>query len=261
MLRKTAVQIVVSAAALIALGLPASAQLAQVAVTNAATFDAQFPLSPGCWATAFGDFGSVGVTTATAASAVPFPTTLAGAQVFVEGVAAPMSFAGPTQINFIVPKATPQRRVSLRITVSGGTVYDGTIQVWPVSPGLLSINPGDAGKPGAVLNQDGTLNSQANPARPGQAVVAFGVGADFSELPNDGAPAPSDRLVNTTSTAKAYISVAEAAVQFSGLAPGLVNAWQLNAIVPNQPFVNGQVVLQAEIAGIKTNAVSIWVAR
>jgi hypothetical protein len=32
-------------------------------------------------------------------------------------------------------------------------------------------------------------------------------------------------------------------------------------IVPDMPFVNGQVTLQAELSGVKTNLVTIWVAR
>ncbi len=261
MIQKIASRITISVLALLALGLPLHAQLSGVAITNAATFSAAFPLSPGCWATVFGDFASVGVSTATAADAVPFPATLGGVEVFVNDVAAPQSFAGPTQINFLVPAGTPEGRVPVRVAVSGITVYEGTIQVWPISPGLLSINPGDAARPGAVLNQDGSLNTVDNPAAPGETVVVFGVGADFSELPADGAPAPTDRLINTSTATSAYVSVAEAAVQFSGLAPGLVNAWQINVVVPNETFVDGQVTLQAEISGVKTNAVSFWVAR
>ena len=259
-MHKTVVKVALPIVGLLALSLPLQAQL-QVAVTNAATFEGQFPLSPGCWATAFAGFASVGVTTPTTATTVPFPTTLGGVQVLVDGVAAPLSFVGPLQINFLVPKATDEGRVPLRITLSGIAIFEGTIQIWPISPGLISIDPGQAHKPGAIRNQDSTLNSQDNPAAPGEVIQAFGVGADFAELPADGAAAPSDRLIETSTDAQAYVSVAEAVVQFSGLAPTLVNAWQLNVVVPDEEFVDGQVTLQAEIAGVKTNLVTFWVAR
>jgi uncharacterized protein (TIGR03437 family) len=148
--------------ALALMSLPLCAQ-ETVAVVNAASFEPQFPVAPGAWATAFGDFASVGVTN-TFADAVPFPTMLGGVQVFVNDVAAPMNFAGEGQINFLVPKETPTGRQPFRVAVSGMNTFEGTIQVFNVSPGLLSINPGDATKPGAVLNQDNTLNSQDNPA-------------------------------------------------------------------------------------------------
>jgi uncharacterized protein (TIGR03437 family) len=247
--------------ALIAFSPSLPAQLSQVAVTNAATFQGQFPLSPGCWGTAFADFASVGITTPSVAEAVPFPATLGGVQVLVNEVAAPLSFVGGTQANFLVPRNTPEGRVPFKVTLSGMTIYEGAIQIFPVSPGLISINPADETKPGAVLNQDSTLNTETNPAAPGQVIQIFGVGADFAELPEDGAPAPADRLIATSTPAQAYVSVAEATVQFSGLAPNLVNAWQLNVIVPDMPFVNGQVTLQAELSGVKTNLVTIWVAR
>lgn len=239
---------------------PVSAQLETAAVVNAASFQERFPLSPGCWATVFADFASQGVSN-TFADAVPFPTMLGGVQVFVNDVAAPMNFAGGGQINFLVPGETPEGRVPFRVEVSGMAIYEGSIQIWPTSPGLLSINPGDVARPGAVLNQDNTLNSQDNPAAPGEVVQIYGVGADFVELPADGAPAPTDRLISTSTPTLAYVSVAEAEVSFSGLAPGLVNAWQLNVIVPDVAFVDGQVPVQAEVGGIKTNAVSFWVAR
>jgi uncharacterized protein (TIGR03437 family) len=85
------------------------------------------------------------------------------------------------------------------------------------------------------------------------------VGADFSELPDNGAEAPLDRLIATTTATKVFVSVAEAAVQFSGLAPGLVNAWQINVSVPNESFVSGLVPVYASLGNLRTNTVSIWV--
>jgi uncharacterized protein (TIGR03437 family) len=231
-----------------------------VAVVNAASFQPGFPLSPGVYGSAFGDFASVGVTTSTLPDAVPFPTILSGVEVFVDGVAAPLSFVGSGQINFIVPKNTPTERVPFRIAVSSATVHEGTLDIFPVSPALISSSPGDPTKPGAVLNQDNSRNTQTNPAQRGQIVQIFGLGADFSELPDDGAAAPTDRLIRTSSDPQVFVSVAEADLQFSGLAPNLVNAWQINVTVPNQPFVTGQVPIVAYVQGIGTNLVSIWVA-
>ena len=239
------------------LSVPLCAQ-STVAVVNAASFEPQFPVAPGGWATAFGDFASVGVVN-TFADSVPFPTMLGGVQVFVNDVAAPMNFAGTGQINFLVPRETPTGRQPLRVAVSGMNTFEGTIQVFNVSPGLLSLNPGDAAKPGAVLNQDGTINSEQNPASRGEVISIYGVGADFSELPENGAEAPLDRLIATTTTTTVFVSVAEAMVQFSGLAPGLVNAWQINAFVPSDSFVAGLVPIYASLGNLRTNSVSIWV--
>jgi len=239
------------------LSLPLCAQ-STVAVVNAASFEPQFPVAPGAWATAFGDFASVGVSD-TPATSVPFPVTLGGVEVFVNNVAAPMNFAGVGQVNFLIPRETPTGRQPFRVAVSGMTTFEGEVQVFNISPALISLNPGDAAKPGAVLNQDGTINSEENPAGRGEVISIYGVGADFSELPENGAEAPLDRLIATTTATKVFVSVSEAAVQFSGLAPGLVNAWQINAFIPSESFVSGLVPIYASLGNLRTNSVSIWV--
>ncbi len=175
-------------------------------------------------------------------------------------VPSPMNYVGPLQINFLVPKSTPTGNVPLRITFSGVTLYDGSLNVWPISPGLLIAYPADPTQPGAILNQDYTLNSQQNPALRGSVIQVFGVGADFAELPNDGEPAPLDPLIHTTTAPKAWVSVAEAVVEFSGLAPSLVNTWQINVRVPDLTYISGQVPLVVELSGLRTNVVSFWVA-
>src|SRR5688572_27756071 len=77
---------------------PAFAQ-SSVAIVNGASFKADFPVSPGSWASAFGDFASVGISTETQNGVLPIPTTLGGVQVLVSGVAAPLNYVGPSQIN------------------------------------------------------------------------------------------------------------------------------------------------------------------
>jgi len=233
-----------------------------VAVVNAASFEVGFPVSPGCWASAFGDFASAGAGEG-AAGSLPFPTTMAGVQILVNDVAAALNFVGAAQINFLVPAETPaQGKVSFRVVVNGTTTFSGTINMWPVSPGLLSVNPGDPTRPGAVLNQDFTLNGPGNPAERGEVIQIFGVGADFASFPAvPGSAAPSDPPILTKTVPKVYVSTVEAAVQFSGLAPGLVNTWQINVVVPDKPFLKGQTPIVAGIQGAKTNLVSIWVAK
>src|SRR5690606_29944404 len=115
---------------------PAIAQ-SSVAVVNGASFKPGFPVSPGSWASAFGDFASVGITTETQNGVLPVPTTLGGVQVLVNNIAAPLNYVGPGQINFIVPAATAEGKQPLKITVSGLSTFDGFINVWPVSPGIF----------------------------------------------------------------------------------------------------------------------------
>ena len=70
------------------------------AVVNGASFAAGAPVAPGSIASIF---GSNLASTSAAVAGVPLPTLLADAKVSLNGVAAPLFFVSPGQINFQVP--------------------------------------------------------------------------------------------------------------------------------------------------------------
>ena len=121
---------------------PALAQ-SSVAIVNGASFKAEFPVSPGSWASAFGDFASVGIINETQTGVLPVPTTLASVQVLVNNVASPINYVGPGQINFIVPAGTAEGKHPLKITINALGTFSGFINVWPVSPGIFIKFPAD----------------------------------------------------------------------------------------------------------------------
>jgi uncharacterized protein (TIGR03437 family) len=57
-----------------------------------------------------------------------------------------------------------------------------------------------------------------------------------------------------------FISVDEAEVTFSGLSPQFPGLWQVNAAVPDRPYISGQVPVVVTIDGVPSNQVSFWVA-
>ncbi len=238
---------------------PLAAQ-SSVAITNAGSFATGF-LSPGCWGTAFGDFGSVGVSNI-AADAVPFPTTLGGVQILIGGVAAPMNFAGAGQVNFLVPNGTAVGRQSFVVQVSGMTTYEGTIDIASASPGLLT-NPNNGADAAAALNQDGSVNGPDNPAGKGEVVVLYGVGpGPLDGSVDDGAVAPgAEPFLRTTSDVEVFVQAESVPVGFSGLAPSLVNAWQLNITIPADvaATADGTVAVFAVANRINSQPVLIWV--
>ena len=76
-------------------------------IASAATYD-PFDLSPGEIATIFGNqIGPVQPASAQLDAAGNVATMLAGMQVLVNGVPAPVLYASPGQINFVTPFATP----------------------------------------------------------------------------------------------------------------------------------------------------------
>jgi len=224
---------------------------AQVTVLNGASFQVGQPLTAGSWAAAFGTFPGV---TQTVANALPIPTTLGGVTVSINGVAAPVYFISPTQINFLMPFAVSPGVRNVEIKTSSATLT-GSVRVMSAAPGIFS-NP--AG--GAVLNQDGSLNTDSVRARRGQVIQIYATGPGALSQPiADGAAAPSSPLVTTTSTPDVYVGGVPASVQFSGMAPGFAGLWQVNVVVPDRAFITGKVPLQVFMDGVDSNEVTIFV--
>jgi len=134
------------------------------------------------------------------------------------------------------------------------------MDVYPVSPGIFHVLD-DVRKQGGILNQASAYAVQGNPARRGQVIQIFatGQGAVSATVPEGGVP-PTGTLVSATGTTKVWISVDEAQVTFSGLSPQFPGLWQINAVVPNKPYISGQVPVVVSINGFSSNAVSFWVA-
>jgi hypothetical protein len=128
------------------------------------------------------------------------------------------------------------------------------------SPGIFMQQFTGTSRQAAVLNQDNTSNSQSNPAVRGHLVQIYATGQGvLPGLPADGVAAPSSPLVvvpksltqvligvcllSETTTAPAGCanqpgdvgtsgSVASTWIPYSGLAPGWVGLWQINAQIP-----------------------------
>ena len=235
----------------------ASAQT-PIAVVNGASFQARFPIAPGSLASAFPREGTLSVVGMAQAQALPLPTELNGVRVLVNQVAAPLVFVSAGQINFQLPYGTPSGRVPVQVTAGGNTIGSGSIDVFEISPALFVLD--QAGIPqGAILNQNSTVNSQTSRARRGEVIQIFATGqGPVSSTPSDGAP-PS-ALTTTATPPRAYVSVAEAQVEFSGLSPEFPGVWQLNIRIPDRTYISGQVPLVVTINGVESNIVSFWVA-
>ena len=139
-------------------------------------------------------FGTNLAASTEAAQTVPLPTRLAGTSVLVSGVAAPLFYVSPNQINFQIPY--PDRApLPVMITVSTGA---GNSDPYPFlgggAPGLFTQDASGCG-PGLVFNvsADGTwsLNTPLNSASPGQFIVAYATGqGNYVNPPPAGTPAP-----------------------------------------------------------------------
>jgi uncharacterized protein (TIGR03437 family) len=119
-----------------------------------------------------------GIGPATAVSATPtkgfYPTTLGGVQVSVNGVNIPLLYVSANQINAVLPMGLSSNAAAT-FQVTNGTAVSPAYPAWIVATSAEAFAP--------VLNQDGTLNSQSNPAQGGSIVTFYATGWQSSFAP------------------------------------------------------------------------------
>ena len=150
--------------------------------------------------------------------AVAIYGTQLGSDVTFDGVAAQVLYASPNQVNVIVPRQVAGRTLTeLRVGAPGIGSSTFTLTVRDAAPGIFTLTGTGSGQ-GAVINEDGTINSVTNPAPRGSIVAIYGTGQ------------------GVLSGASVKILGIEAEILFAGeTAPGL---FQVNARVPREAFAS-----------------------
>jgi len=219
--------------------------------------------APGMLASIFafanGRFGDQTADFHSVANPIPLPATLGDVQVLVAGVAAPLLYASPGQINFQVPSATPVgglEEIQVVRASTGQVLASWLFEISAMAPGLFTVNSTGDGQVAAV-NADGTQNGASHPAKAGSIVSLYGTGQGLvSGMPPDGQLTPA-ALFPTAVQPKVFINgpsfIPDSDVSFSGLAPGFVGLWQINAKVPtNVP--PGDVTVYVDFNGVNSKA-------
>jgi len=226
-------------------------------VVNAASFAAGAAVSPGSIVSVFGSFP---LYAPIEASSLPLPPSLVGVSVDVGGFAAPLFFAAGPQVSVQIPwELSGQAQTTMMATAWGQTSPAQTVNLEPFWPGIFSINGQGSGQ-GAIQDMSYRLVDPSNPAAAGSPVVIYCTGlGPVTNQPSTGSPAPMNPLAETTIKPTVVIGGAPASVQFSGLAPGLVGVYQVNAVVPSGSATGDTVPVTISIGGITSNAVTIAV--
>lgn len=158
---------------------------------------------------------------------------LADARVLFDGAPAPLLYVRGDQINAVVPYGVAgQASTQLQAEYLGALSKALTVPIAAASPGIFTMDASGAGQ-GAILNQDASVNSAANPATPGSIVVIYATGeGQESPHPGDGSITGS-APAKPVSKVAVWIGGAQAEVQYAGAAPGLVaGVLQVNARIP-----------------------------
>jgi uncharacterized protein (TIGR03437 family) len=158
-------------------------------------------------------------------------TVAAETQVFFDGIPAPLFFVREDQINAQVPYAIAGKgSAQLQVQYRGVLTSPATVAVAEAAPGIFAVSGGSG--QGAILNENTTPNSKANPAARGSIIVVYATGEGrTSPEGSDGrlaeAPFPAPLLpVSVT------IGGLTAEIPFDGSAPGFAGLMQLNVRIP-----------------------------
>jgi uncharacterized protein (TIGR03437 family) len=171
-------------------------------------------------------------------------TTVAETRVTFDGVPAPIIYASARQTSVVVPYSVAGKSsVPMVVEYKGGRSAPLTVPVIATGPALFSANASGAG-PGAFLNQDGSLNTAANPAAKGGVVILYGTGEGQTNPPGQDGRLVAAPLPSPVAPVQVTIGGARAEVLYAGGAPGLTpGLFQLNVRVPAETQAGAQPVV------------------
>jgi uncharacterized protein (TIGR03437 family) len=133
-------------------------QASPLAAVNAADFRTG-PLSADLIASAF---GTGMATRIEIPQSLPLPLSLAGTTLTVNGVAAPLFFVSPTQINFVVPSTVDLGAATIVVSSPLGVYSLGNVEIVATAPALFTADATGRGDAAALATIDG-VNFQRQP--------------------------------------------------------------------------------------------------
>ena len=149
---------------------------------------------------------------------------------FFDGVPAPLIYTVENQLSAVVPYAVAGRpSTQVQVEYRGTRSAPVTLQLAPASPAIFTVDASGRGA-GAILNQDSSVNSPANPARIGSVVSIFATGeGQTSPAGVDGKPG-SDPVPHPILPVSVTIGGLPATIEYMGGAPAQVaGLMQVNA--------------------------------
>ncbi len=213
---------------------PVGGQITPDGIVSGASF-ARGPVAPGQLITIFGSgIGPASLTTLRLNEFGQVASMLAETQLLFNGIPAPLIYVQQGQLSALVPYSVagiPNTQV--QVEYLGARTNTVSVEVVPSAPGLFTLDSSGKG-PGAIQNQDLTVNSPANPAEKGSVVILYGTGeGETDPQVADGTLASAALLPRPRLPVSVTIGGVPAAVLYAGSAAGqVVGVLQVNVRVP-----------------------------
>jgi uncharacterized protein (TIGR03437 family) len=173
--------------------------------------------------------------------------SLSSTQVLFDSTPAPLLFASNDQMNVVVPFGIAGPTTQVQILYQGQTMSTTTVPVQAAAPSLFSLDR-TGGGPGAILNQDGSVNTRDNPAARGSVVVLYATGGGQTKpASEDGAITAGPEYPILVLPVTVFIGDQPAEVLYAGAAPGIIaGVLQINIRIPAtaQPTFAAQVTVK-----------------
>jgi uncharacterized protein (TIGR03437 family) len=217
------------------------------------------PVVAGSLASVFGSNLAIGQASSTVPA--PLPTTLAESSFAVGGQLAPLYFAMPTQVNLQIPwELAGETQTSIVATVHGVASSAQTVTLSPFAPGIFSSDASGTGQGAVLIAPTAELAAPGTAAPRGGYISIFctGLGA-VTNQPATGAAAPGAPYSLTRTQPTVRIGGVVAVLQYSGLAPGYVGLYQVNALVPMSVSPGNAVPVIVSVGNSTSNTVTIAV--
>jgi uncharacterized protein (TIGR03437 family) len=173
---------------------------------------------------------------------------LAGTSVQFDGIPAPLLFVAPNQINAVVPYSIYGKSSTAVTVIFQNRIIAGiSLNVGQTAPAIFTANSTGVGQ-AAILNQDFTTNSPANPAEKGSVVALFATGAGQTNPPGQDGQLASGVLAKPLLPVAVWIGGIDAEVQYAGAAPGQISGvLQVNAKIPQSASSGAAVPIELTI--------------
>jgi uncharacterized protein (TIGR03437 family) len=187
------------------------------------------------------------------ASGAPLRTLLGGTCVTLNNSPLPLLASSPGQINAQIPPTLVAGRYPLvvRSTANLSASAAVNVNVSRYAPAVFIDSEGPA-----IFHQDGSRVNQVNPAKRDEPLTLYatGLGVTTGGRVVAGQPAPSDPLAVTAPIQLFFgnpaIKEAGIIVDWSGLAPGFVGLYQINARVPGAHIKGDALPVTLRIGGV-----------